>query len=85
MENRDIVKVLSILTPDAQFVLIGDNYADIEWLSETISKPTKAQVEQKHAEIVNNMEAELTQKAADKTALLARLGISAEEAKLLLE
>jgi hypothetical protein len=47
--NYKISKALLALNPNAQWVLIGDNYDDIEWLSED-NKPTWAQVE---AEINN--------------------------------
>lgn len=84
MENRDIVKVLSILTPSAEWSLIGDNYDDIQWLSESIAKPTKAKVVQKHEEIINNAEDDQRKLSEAKAALLAQLGITEEQAKLLL-
>ena len=42
--NTKIAKALSILKPNAQWSLSGDNYDDLVWLSEG-NKPTWAQVE----------------------------------------
>jgi hypothetical protein len=47
--NKQIARALTQLAPDAEWSLLGNNYDDIEWLSED-NKPTWAQVE---AEINN--------------------------------
>lgn len=47
--NYRISRALQVISPNAQWVLIGDNYDDIEWLSDG-EKPSQAEVE---AEIAN--------------------------------
>lgn len=48
--NQKIAAALNTLTPMAQWALIGDNYADLQWLDNEQSQPTLAEVE---AEIAN--------------------------------
>jgi len=79
MTNRQIAEALLRLCPNAQYTLVGDNYDDINWLSD-IAKPTKAAV---LAEIAKEPEIAMAKQTA-KAALLERLGITADEAALLL-
>ena len=79
MTNRQIADALLRLCPDAQYTLVGDNYDDIDWLSD-FPKPTKAAIE---AEIAKEPEIAAA-KEASRAALLERLGITAEEAAILL-
>jgi hypothetical protein len=73
--HKEIVKALNDLGAK-EWTLSGDEIADIIWL--TNDKKTEAEIE---AAIANP----LPNKAeADKAALLAKLGITADEAKLLL-
>jgi hypothetical protein len=74
--------VLAMLLPDGGWVTRGNDYESIEWIScEPISKEAFeagfAQYDAWKAE-------QETTKAADKAALLQRLGITADEAALLL-
>jgi hypothetical protein len=79
MTTRQIADALLSLCPDAEWTLVGDSYENIDWLSNQ-PKPTKAQVE---AEIAKQPEI-AAGKAAAKAALLERLGITEDEAKLLI-
>lgn len=79
MTNRQIADALLRLCPDAQYTLVGDEYDDINWLSD-VKKPTKASV---IAEIAKEPQMAAAKQSA-KAALLERLGITAEEATLLL-
>jgi len=73
--HREIVKALDDLGAK-EWTLSGDVIADIVWLSD--DKKTEA-------EIKAAIDSPLPDKAAtDKAALLTRLGITADEAKLLL-
>jgi hypothetical protein len=76
-------EVLEMLCPGVEWSLIGDNYEDINWFGQ---KPavTKKQYEDGFAAFDAWKEEEETAKATAKAALLDRLGITAEEAKLLL-
>lgn len=79
MKNKEIADALLRLCPDAKWTLAGDSYSDIEWLCEC-SKPTLKQIE---AEVAKAPEIEAA-KAATRTAILDRLGITEEEARILL-
>lgn len=55
--NVEIVKALEVLTPTAQWNLIGADYANIQWFSPEITKPTQEQI---NAQIyINNQQAPL--------------------------
>lgn len=47
----DITKALMALAPGAEFSLINEDYDQIQWFSTGITKPTKAQVDAKIAEL----------------------------------
>jgi hypothetical protein len=49
-QNQKITNALLVLRPNAEWSLLGDNYADIQWLDKNQTKPTLAEVE---AEIAN--------------------------------
>ena len=74
--------VLGMLIPDGGYVAVGDDYEGIQF---TECEPiTKAQFEAGFAQF-DAWKAEKDAKAeTDKAALLAKLGITADEAKLLL-
>ena len=48
----DISQALQLLAPAAEWSVNGDEYSQITWLSPEITKPTKAQVDAKIAELV---------------------------------
>jgi hypothetical protein len=74
--------VLLMLCPNTEWVIRGGDYDSIEWIKgETI---TKAQFEAGFAQYDAWKAEQDATKATTKAALLARLGITAEEAKLLL-
>jgi hypothetical protein len=72
------------LRPGSEFSYIDNDYSTIEWHVLEGKAPTKAQID---VEIEKIKAAEATKAeddAAAKAALLTRLGITADEAKLLL-
>lgn len=79
MTNKQIVDALVRLCPGAKWTLAGDNFDDIEWLCEC-AKPSKSAI---NAEIAKEPEI-AAEKMATKQAILDRLGITADEAALLL-
>jgi len=83
MDVRELSKALQILIPNCEWKLVGDSYDDIEWLSEGAA-PAKKDVLAKMEEIKKLELAEIENKANAKAALLARLGMTADEAALLL-
>lgn len=73
MKHNEINKALKDLVPNAQFILTGDDYENIQWLDER-AKPTVAQIQ---AAIANPLpEPEPT--VADK---LASVGLSVTDLK----
>ncbi len=84
MKAQEIVKAIEVLRPGAQYSFIEDDYSTIEWASLEGTAPTLKQIQDT---IAANKVAEANQAQADataKAALLARLGITEQEAKLLL-
>jgi len=72
------------LRPNSEYSYLDNDYSTIEWHVLEGEAPTQAQID---AEIVKIKAAEATEaadKAAAKAALLNRLGITADEAALLL-
>ena len=49
--NYDIVTTILSINPNAPFVLEGNNYADIQWMDESIPMPTEEECVQKAAEL----------------------------------
>jgi hypothetical protein len=79
-----LVKAIHKLKPTAQFSFIDDDYSTIKWDVLEGDAPTKKQIDDAikavKADEANQIEANATAKAA----LLERLGITEDEAKLLL-
>jgi hypothetical protein len=78
-----IVKALNNLVPNAKWSLVGDDYADLVWLSDG-TKPSVADIEKEIAAIPAKEAKAKADTDAKKAALLTKLGITAEEAALLL-
>ena len=75
-------EVLAMLIPDGGYVARGDDYEGIDFLE--CEPITKAQFEAGFAQYDAWKAEQDTKAAADKAALLAKLGITADEAKMLL-
>ena len=74
--------VLEYLLPNGGWIITGNDYEGIQFLE--CEPITKAQFEAGFAQYDAWKAQQDATKAADKAALLARLGITAEEATLLL-
>ena len=79
----DYTKILQYKYPNTEWTLNGDNYEGLTWLSNT-PKPNKATLDGLWNEVQDLITAEAEAKAQAKAELLERLGITADEAKLLL-
>jgi hypothetical protein len=66
-----------------EWTLNGDDYEGLTWLSNT-TKPSKAQLDAQWEDVKAEFDAAIATKAQAKAALLERLGITADEAALLL-
>jgi hypothetical protein len=79
-----ITQAIWSLKPNSEYTFSNNDYSTIEWHVLEGNAPTQAEID---AEIVKIKAAELTaeaDRAAAKAALLTRLGITEDEAKLLL-
>jgi hypothetical protein len=77
--HDEITKALASLAPNSEWTLTGDDYDTLVWLSDG-KAPTLTQIE---AEI-DLFPAKQLAKIDARTALLAKLGITEDEAALLL-
>jgi hypothetical protein len=79
-----LVKAIKLLKPGSQFSFIEDDYSTIKWDVLDGDAPTQAEIDEAIEQVKAEEITEATTKAAAKTALLERLGITQEEASLLL-
>ena len=85
MNNISISDAILFLIPNSEFRIVADDLTTLEFFNPKGQKhPTQSQIDaaivQITADRINKAEA----KATEKAALLARLGLTADEAKLLL-
>ena len=79
----DYTAILSKKYPDSEWVFDGDEYQGLTWLSNT-TKPTKEELDSQWQSVIDEIQAEKTAKATARQAVLDRLGITSEEAQLIL-
>jgi hypothetical protein len=79
----DYAIVLTRRYAGKQWTLDGDDYTGLTWLDDS-AKPTKATLDGLWASVQTEIADEKTAKEVARTALLAKLGITEAEAKLLL-
>jgi hypothetical protein len=84
MMNDYLVKAIKKLKPHAEFSLTDNDYTTIKWDVLDGDAPTQAEIDAEIVKIKAAEEQDKATKAANKAALLERLGITAEEATLLL-
>ena len=79
----DYTKILNVKYAGSQWTLNGDSYEGLTWLSDT-PKPTKKQLDDLWETVQAQLEQDIQDKKLAKAALLNRLGLTDEEAVLLL-
>jgi len=79
----DYAAILSRRYSGKEWTLNGDEYTGLTWMSEG-SKPTKATLDGLWASVQQEIADEAAAKVSAREALLTRLGITADEAQLLL-
>ena len=84
MDDKYLVKALQSLSAGSEFTITNGDYSTVEWNVLEGTAPTQAQIDAEIVKIKAQEEADKATKATEKAALLERLGITAEEAKLLL-
>lgn len=80
----DLAKAIRKLKPTAEFSFINEDYSTIKWDVLEGAAPTKKEIDAALKQIETDESTEAANKAAAKSALLERLGITEDEAKLLL-
>lgn len=79
----NVGQVLTMLCPNVEWSLIGDKYEDINWQGKE-APITEKEFNEGFAKVDAFLLAEEKAKAEAKASVLERLGITAEEAALLL-
>lgn len=77
-------KAIRLLKPTAEFSYLEQDYSTVKWDVLEGQAPTKAEIDAAIKQIKAEELAEAQNKALNKAALLERLGITEDEAKLLL-
>ncbi len=79
-----LMKAIRKLKPNSEFSFLNDDYATIKWDVLDGDAPTQKEIDAAIEQVkADEAQAEAT-KATAKAALLSKLGITAEEARLLL-
>ena len=79
-----LADAIKSLRPGSEFSYTEDDYSTIKWDKLEGKAPTEAEVLAELARLQAEAETREASRAIDKAALLERLGITADEAKLLL-
>ena len=82
--NEYLVKAIQKLKPTAEFSFQNNDYSTIKWDSLEGKAPTQAEIDKAIAAIKLDEANEAKAQTTARNALLERLGITAEEATLLL-
>ncbi len=82
--NNYLFKAIRKLKPNAQFSFTQDDYSTIKWDVLEGDAPTQSEIDAAIEQVKADEITEAATKAAAKAALLERLGITQEEANLLL-
>jgi hypothetical protein len=84
MHNLYIVKAINKLKPTAEFSFTGDDYSTINWIVLEGDAPTQTEIDSVIEQIKADEIIKAEAKSEAKAELLERLGITEDEAKLLL-
>jgi hypothetical protein len=82
--NDYLTRAIRLLKPTAEFSIVDSNYSTVKWDVLQGDAPTQAELDAAVEQVKADEITEATTKAAQKAALLDRLGITEDEAKLLL-
>jgi hypothetical protein len=83
-ESQFLVDAIRLLKPNSEFVITDNDYATIDWHSIEGTAPTKAQIDAAIEQVKLNDQNAADAAETQKKAILDRLGITADEARLLL-
>ena len=80
----DLTKAIRLIKPTAEFSYQNGDYSTIKWDVLDGEAPTQSEIDAALRKVKADEIAQAAKDASDKAALLNKLGISADEAKLLL-
>lgn len=80
----DLTKAIRLIKPTAEFSYQNGDYSTIKWDVLDGEAPTQSEIDAALRKVEADEIAQAAKDASDKAALLNKLGISADEAKLLL-
>lgn len=80
----DLTKAIRLLKPNSEFSYQNNDYSTIKWDVLEGDAPTQAEIDAAIEQVKADEIAAEAKAEANKSALLAKLGITADEAKLLL-
>jgi len=83
MENY-LVTAIQKLKPNAEFSYTDNDYSTIKWIKLEGTAPTQSEIDAAIEQVKADEITKAVAKAAEKAALLDRLGITEDEARLLL-
>ena len=81
MNHNEILLAISYIRPNAEFSLSGN---ELEWLDKNQKKPTKTEIDAGWIAYQTTQKTEAESKAAQRQLILDKLGLTADEARLLL-
>ena len=84
MNSIEITKAIKHLRPTAEFSFRNNDYSTIKWDVLEGSAPTWSEIEAAHLQVKALEESNFLEAATRRQAILDKLGITEEEAKLLL-
>ena len=79
-----LTQAIRLLKPNSEFVYTDNDYSTIDWIVLDGEAPTQKEIDAAIKEVQADEIAEAQAKATQRQAILDRLGITAEEAQLLL-
>jgi len=83
MTHEEIIAALQSLAPKTEWTLSGNDYSELNWLSDGVP-PTLEEIEAEVRLLPTKQKDAETELKKNKAALLTKLGITADEATLLL-
>ena len=82
--SNDLAKAINKLKPNAEFSFTNDDYSTIKWDVLDGDAPTQLEIDAAIKTIKADEKAEAKAKATQRQAILDRIGLTADELKLLL-
>lgn len=84
MNEQILIKAILTLKPSSEFSFTECDYSSIVWTSLEGKAPSQTEIDKAISDVEAELIAEASAKELQKAALLAKLGITADEAALLL-